>query len=227
MDLKLKFFNLTSKVFWGLLSAVVLLPFPTFSQEAIEPLPKLTPSMVHTIDGASYCSTGFGFQEMAFSFDGETVYSEESTRNRIPDINLNNSPYLRIGCSMNKVYLDYLFYEDSIRFDSDFEVDGSTYNSVYFKYNTILMGYDFTLILHQLHLDLGIGYTQVQYTLGLYDENSNIEGDDFNRAGWSYVINLKWFLSVFFYINWLNQQFIGDIPIEYSSQIGLNFMVKL
>ncbi len=209
---------------WGFLPAL-------YSQEAISILPSLRPTEAQIIEGESYCSTGFGSQTIGFRFNDESYQSERISEVYAPSLYIYDSPFLRIGCQIDGIILDYSFYEDSARFDETLEYEGEDYNSVEFRWDNFRIGYMFTVIPHSLHLDLGLGYAHMQYKLGYYDDNSSTSASntsELTHSGMSAYFDIRYFLSVFVYVNWLNQQSFNEtMPISYTNQLGLNFLVKL
>lgn len=224
--------NLLCSLILPVICLATILPVPElFSQESFRKLPSLQSDRVRIIEGESYCSTGFGSQTIRFQFEGEHYQSEEISETYLPRIELVDSPFLRIGCNFQQFVVDYSFYEDSVRFDESLVYDDQDYNAVEFRYNNILVGYALTLFPHSLYLDLGLGYSQLQYQFGYYDDNSdtdNPESEIKTHSGTNIYFNLRWFLSVFVYVNWLNQQSLSDtMPVSYTNLLGLNFLVRL
>jgi hypothetical protein len=230
-ELKKQIINTVTKILLGMVCVLVIPGTLVFSQDSMQPLSVFNNDKVRVIEGASYCSAGFGTQSIEFKFEGDSYQSEEVSEIHAPGVNILNSPFLRIGCSLQNIIIDYSFYEDSVRFDETLVYEGTTYNSIEFRVNTIRLGYAFSLVPHRLHLDMGLGYSQFQYKLGYYDDDTSTDyykSEQLNESGLNYSVDLKLFLSVYIYLNWLNQRSASDnMPVSYTNQLGLNFLVKL
>jgi len=209
--------------------SLFLFAFNTEAQQTIEPLPSLNPSDVHIIEGASFCSAGLSTQTLLFNIEENLVFSDDITSPYLPSFDFYNSPALNLGCNFSDIVFDFSYYENSIKFNKLITYKDTDYNLLEFKLNQISVGYSFSLIPHLLYLDLGLGYSQIQFTLDFVSEgsvrNDAIHIDD---SGSYYQVNFNLFLSAHIFVNWLNQQsFDSSGTVFYSNQLGLNFLVKL
>jgi hypothetical protein len=200
------------------------------AQQTVQPLPTLNPAEVKIIEGASTCSIGFGTQTVAFRIENQVVYSEKVSSPFLPSIDFIQSPYLRLGCTLKQIVIDYSFYENSIKFNESIDYKGAEYNVIQFKTNSLFAGYSFSLVPHTLYLEIGVGYAQTQYTMDFEDNGTLRIGGSVSESntGTFYRINLSLFVSAHIYFQWLNQQaFDKTNIITYSNQLGINYLVRL
>lgn len=199
------------------------------SQEHIEKLPALSSNRVQIIENQSFCSVGLGTQNTSFYIDNEQVYSEELSSAYEPGFDISDSPFIRLDCSINKIVGGYSFYESSIRFHRDVSYKDKEYNVADFKNNNFYLGYSFTLITHFLYIDIGLGYSQTQYSLD-YVSSGSLRGspETVDGSGSFGYFNLKWFINDFLYLHWLNQQALQESnAVVYANQLGFSFLVRL
>ncbi|MBU2514077.1 hypothetical protein KJ966_22300 [bacterium] len=228
--MKLKIIKTCFSFFHVLTMAVVLIGTVggsvAYSQETTNHLlPTFNSDNVQLIENRSYCSTGFGTQGVAFRIEGKEVYSEKIGSIYSPGLDIYETPYVTIGCSFSKIFVDYSYFYNAIKFNKEVEYKNSTYNTIEFKLNSIALGYSFTFIDHYLHGDIGIGYSQVQYELGYDSSGSN---EELNNSAPFYLVNIRFFISAYLYVNWYNQKAMGDDSVvSHVNKLGLNFLVKL
>lgn len=224
--------RLPDNYFFSSLSiAFAILVNVTFGQNLLaqedthQVLPVLDFNQVQILEGQSYCFTGFGAQSIVFKIDDKEIYSKSKNTPYLPATSLYEAPFMTIGCSFRNFFVDYTYFYDAIEFQREVSYNDSIYNTIEYKLNNLATGYSLTMIDHYLHIDFGIGYWQIQYELGYDNTPSNEELHD---SGGFYLINLKLFLSAYFYVNWYNQQsFEKDAVVTYSNKLGLNFLMKL
>ncbi len=200
------------------------------AQEQIEKLPELNKDRVRLIENASYCSAGTGAQGIVFTVEDEVVHSNKTENSYYPHTDLFDSPFFRIGCTINKVVIDYSYFESSYRFSEDVLYKTIEYNIIEFQNHNLAIGYSFTLITHYLYLDVGAGYSHTQYTLD-YTSDGNLRGsgeEDLTSTNPFIRGNLKLFVTDYLYLHWSNQQSPQQTNGTYfSNQLGLNFLVRL
>lgn len=220
----------TLPVLLASLIGLLMVTGKVFGQQMLQPLPVLNPAEVKLVEGVSFCSVGFGTQTVAFQIENQTVYSEKVSSPFLPSFDFFQPPYLRLGCNLKNIVIDFSFYENSLKFNQSIQYRGTEYNVIQFKTNSLAVGYSFSLVPHSLYLDVGVGYIQTQYSMD-FENNGALRKDDSiaeSDAGTFYRLNLSLFVSAHIYFQWLNQQaFDTTTTVTYTNQLGINYLVRL
>ncbi len=198
--------------------------------KTLEPVPVLHHERIRLIEDQSYCYAGYGTQNISFNIEGSEAYSEDISNPYVPAVKPLLNTFLKLGCVFNKIFVEFYFIDDSMMFDDDVEYDGKVYNSIKYHYDSLSVGYSFTLIPHLLYADLGLGYAQVQYELGNYgnsDTDDDFSSDTLNNSDFVYHLALKYFFNHYLFAHWQNQKSVSNTAtVSFSNQIGLNFLVR-
>jgi len=192
-------------------------------------LPAIPLDRVRLGEGVPYCYAGYGTQQLSFRFDGRTVHSRDIADPYQPGFDPTSSSFLRFGCKNDLLFIDYASVDDSLRFNREIVSDSVVYNAIRFQYRVVTAGHAFSLMPHRLYLDLGIGYALLDYRLGRYgrqyasqaESEARDESALMLRAGFSFIVNH------YVMLNWqLEKSIGGDSVLDYTGQLGLNFISR-
>lgn len=208
---------------------ICLPPSSALSRDPVGPLPAVDENSLRVIEGQSFCSAGYGVQKVLFSIEGNDVYSREDSQPYLPGSDLTQSPYLRIDCVFKGLFVSYSFIDQFTVLNDTVKQDDVGIDAVDFRYDVLLLGYIFGIIPHRLYVEPGIGYSNLQYTLG-YSSGGAAGADKSETAveGGAVVhLSFRYYLSAFVSVNWSNQMALNpESVVSYLNQLGLNFMVR-
>ncbi len=196
----------------------------------LEPVPTLDYNRLRLIENLSYCHVGYGTQNISFNIEDSFVYSEDASNPYTPAVKPLSNTFLKLGCVFDKIFIDFFLVDDSMKFNETVEYDGKVYNSIKYHYDSLSVGYSFTLIPHLLYADLGLAYSQMQYNLGNYgnsNTNDDFSSETLHNSDFIYHLALKYFFNHYLFAHWQNQKTVDNTSVVYfSNQIGLNFLVR-
>ncbi len=198
-------------------------------QSPLTPLPEVTLNQIRTGEGKPYCYAGYGTQQMSFKIGGSSVHSDDTPNPYIPKFDPTLTTFLRFGCKTDFLFMDFSTVTDSIRMNNEVTYEGIMYNSIQFKYSVVAIGHSLSLIPHRLYLDLGLGYSMLEYNLGLYGSqySSQYTSDTIESSGQLLRTSVRVIINHYVMIHWQHEKSINkEAVVDYSGQLGLNFIAR-
>jgi hypothetical protein len=198
-------------------------------REPVTPLPGVSPDKVRLAEGVLYCYAGYGTQQSIIKIEGLTAQSDKISNPYIPGLNALAATFLRFGCKTDFLFMDFSTLNDSMRLDENVTYQGETYNSIKFRYRVTAVGTSFSVLPHKLYLDLGLGYTLIDYHLGLYGNqySSQYESETTSSNNLLLRTSLRYIINHYVMIHWQHEKAIDkESIIQYSNQLGLNFLAR-
>lgn len=192
-------------------------------------LPGISRESVRLGEGVPYCYAGYGTQQMAFRVDGRSVHSDKLSNPYLPAFDPTSSSFLRFGCKNDLLFVDYAGVDGSLRFNKEIILNGSKYNTIRYQYRVITAGHAFSLLPHRLYLDLGLGYSVLDYRLGRYGSSysSQTTGKTTSDDGFMFRAGFSLIITHYVMLNWQHEKSIGsDSVLDYTGQLGLNFISR-
>lgn len=222
------------RIFLLVISVVMgIVPFVSVSAqnrgEILLPLSDIKQEEIRLIDRTDHCYAGYGTQNSLFAFDGGSRHSNGVSTSYLPSFQPILTPYLKFGCVLNQLCFSYHLINDANKFDQVVTHQGNSYNSIQFTQDVLSVGYSFSIIPNLLYVDLGVGYSQFIYKLGLYSSSIAVDSESSYFSEFSYILHgeVKYFFSDFFFIHWQHQTPIASgYVMSYSNQLGLNFLSR-
>lgn len=199
---------------------------PLYASSPLRPIAKINSESLKLVEGQLYCKGGYGSQNNQFKFGGKTVHSHRSSSVIIPEFDIVENVMAGFGCQIGHVFFDYSLNSGSTKLNDEVTENGTLYNTVKYEVSYYNLGYQFTLIPHLLYAGAGVGYYELNYTLGMYGGSLSSEyaAESKRDDGFGGVAKLQWFLNHFFFISYKYQKsFLSDETLNSSSQFGLNF----
>lgn len=229
MSFRLKWFGILRIL--SFLTAVFIFCSNLAAQDVAAPIREIDDGALKIIEGSSYCSAGYGMQTVQISIGGQQAHNEEQNSFLLPFSGLSDIPALSLQCLFNRVAIDWVYLDDTIGLSKTINYQDLDYNALSLKHNAVSIGYSFPIITHELHLNLGIGYSMTEYSLGYFEEANSAndrELTNLKSGGMFLHSNLKLYLSPALFIHWTVQNGLGDDNlVKYFSQLGISFFVKL
>ncbi|MCP4752054.1 MAG: hypothetical protein GY866_14255 [Proteobacteria bacterium] len=197
------------------------------SEDVLQPLPVMVRDKIQLIEGIPYCYAGYGNQQTVFNIQGRDMFSEAVSNPYLPPFEPLLTTFLKAGCVMDKIFVDFYLIDDAVKFADTIQSDGKSYNGITFQYDVLSVGYSFTLVPHFLYLDMGIGYFQINYNLGFYGGSSDNASETFNHDDWLLDVALKYVFSHYVFLHWQHQKAVRkESVLDYTNQLGINFLVR-
>lgn len=210
-----------------------IVPFMSiFAQDhgdILVPLSDIKKENIRLIEGNDYCYAGYGTQNTLFSLDSGSTHSNGVSTPYLPSFQPILTTYLKLGCVINQLFFNYYLINNADKFNQTVTHEGNDYNSIQFNQDVLSIGYSFSIIPHSLYIDLGVGYSQFTYKLGLYNSPTATDNESNSFSEFNYVFHgeVKYFFSNFFFIQWQHQKSIGSgYVVSYSNQLGINFLSR-
>lgn len=197
--------------------------------EDLQPLPVVNSANIRLVEGTGFCFASYGTQSNIFAIGSEQFSSAAVSDPLLPSFQPHKTTFIKMGCFTNQIYLSYSLIDDSAKLEKEVIVDSNPYNSIQFETHALSVGYSFSLIPHQLYLDLGVSYSRTDYILGLYqsDLGANAESERTSADAFSLSTSINFYVTQFLFLNWQHQRSIDDTyVILYSNQLGLNFLAR-
>ncbi len=215
-------------ILFGVLSASQVRAASPWS-EPTTPLPATSSGKVRLAEGTPYCYAGYGTQQSIINVEGKTAHSDKVSNPYLPGLNILVATFLRFGCKTDFLFMDFSTLDESMLLDRNVTYQGETYNSIKYQYRVLAAGTSFSLYPHRLYLDLGLGYTFVDYQLGLYGSqfSSEYESDTFSTNNLLLRTSLRFIINHYVMLHWQHEKALDkESVIEYSNQLGLNFIAR-
>jgi hypothetical protein len=193
--------------------------------EPLSKLPGVSHSRIRLIDGVSYCHAGYGTQRIFFEIDGQPAVAADTAAAPVPSFQPLNTTFLKFGCVLDRVFMEYSMIRDTMLLREPIRHDGVVYDGIHFQLNTAAAGYVFSLWPHRLYIDLGIGYTQVDYSLRsirLSSGSSAVIGDNHFLL----LAATRFIFNSFAFAQWQHLKALENGVLSYANQLGIHFLVR-
>ncbi|NQU65752.1 MAG: hypothetical protein HQ517_15935 [SAR324 cluster bacterium] len=198
-------------------------------QGPVTKLPGVPLAKVRLTESVLYCYAGYGTQRSLLKIEGQTVQSDTVSNPYLPGFNPLSTNVLRFGCKSGFLFMDFSTLDDIQRFNQNVTYQGKAYNSIKFQYRVLAAGTSISLLPHRLYLDLGLGKALIDYHLGLYGDqyNSQYKSETLNFNNLLLRTSVRFIINHYILIYWQHEKAIDrESVIEYSNQLGLNFMAR-
>lgn len=186
------------------------------------PVGTLAVSDIRIVDGTTYCQTGTGQTGYVLEVGDERQEVSSTTGN------LGRTPFIEAGCVMQGWALKYRLIELNDFATGTFTDEGSSYNRVDIRNQSISAGYEAGLIRHRLMVKAGFGWqsSEVQYSL---ESNQTVtNGEKKQYTDQIAFFGLKLFIAPRVYLGWERQQCLqGDSPVKSFDIFGIHLTVRV
>lgn len=186
------------------------------------PVDSVALSDIRIVDGTTYCQTGTGQTGYVLEIGDEKMKISSTTGN------LGRTPFIEAGCVMSGWGLKYRLIELNDFSAGAFTSQGSSYNRVDIRAQSVSAGYEFGLIRHRLMVKAGGGWqsSEVQYALEL--NQTVTKGEKKQHTDQVAFFGLKLFITPRVYIGWERQQQVGgDSPVKSFDVFGIHLTVRV